>query len=233
MLPILLALSLAGPARAAVPADVVTAADENLPDDQRMAAFQRVVANFPSLKGDLFALAAEEDGSSRHRWIAIQVIGQIPSDEALDVLLKLTEDPQPAIRAAAVQGLANTNTTTASAKIATMLTDEAMLVRGAAADALGALRDPSTVGDLARALDDPSNYYRDTSLWPRRHYVIAMGQIGSDAAMPALIKCLDDRDPEVVDAALVAMKQIMGFDFSEGRSREEHIEAWRRWAAGQ
>lgn len=233
MLPFLLALSLAGPVQAAVPSDVVTAADENLPEDQRMAAFQRVVANFPALKGDLIALAGEEEGNSRHRWIAIQVIGQIKSDEALDVLLKLTEDPQPAIRAAAVQGLANTNTTTASAKIATMLTDEAMLVRGAAADALGVLRDPTTVGDLARALDDPSNYYRGSSLWPRRHYVMAMGNIGSDAAMPALIKCLDDRDPDVVTAALASMKQIMGYDFSEGRSQEEHIEAWQRWAAGQ
>jgi HEAT repeat protein len=222
-------LLLASLASAAVPADVVTASNEDLPEGERMAAFQRVVSNYPSYQADLWELAKAEEGDSRQRWIAIRVIGQVPSDESLDMLLQLCDDPQPAIRTAAVTALGDLGSPTAAAKIATMLTDNATLVRMHAADALGQIKDPSTVGDLTRALDDPSNYYRGTSLWVRRHYVVAMGDIGSQAAMPALIKCLDDVDPDIVDAALVSLKQIVGYDFSEGRSREEHIEAWRRW----
>jgi len=226
-----LILALFAAALAAVPADVVTASDENLPQDQRMAAFERVVANYDALSTDVVALAQEEDGDSRHRWIAIRVLGQIPADETMDVLMALTGDPQPAMRVAAVQSLSTGGSMNASAKIATMLTDDAMLVRAAAADALGTMRDSSTVGDLARALDDPTNYYRGNSLWVRRHYVYALGNIGNSAAVPALIKCFDDQDPEIVTASLESMKAIVGYDFSEGRSQEEHIEAWRRWWA--
>ena len=75
-------------------------------------------------------------------------------------------------------------------------TDPALLVRAAAADALGKLRDPSTLADLERALQDPTNHYRGTSLWFRRHLVEAMGAIGTEAAAPYLARALEDADPE-------------------------------------
>ena len=48
-------------------------------------------------------------------------------------------------------------------------------------------------------------------------------------ALPALSRALGDDDSDVVDAALQALRTINGFDFAEGRSRDEHIQAWQRW----
>ena len=56
-----IALLLASLAFAAVPADVITAANEDLPEAERMAAFQRVVSNYPSYKADLWDLAKAEE----------------------------------------------------------------------------------------------------------------------------------------------------------------------------
>jgi hypothetical protein len=46
-------------------------------------------------------------------------------------------------------------------------------------------------------------------------------------------RALEDEDQGVVDATLIALRQIVGYDFAEGRSHEEHIQAWQRWLAAQ
>jgi HEAT repeat protein len=86
---------------------------------------------------------------------------------------------------------------------------------------------------LVEALEDPSNTYRGQSLWVRRHYVEALGQIGSKNALGGLIRALRDEDPAVRSAALEAVERIAGRSYAEGRSRPEQVEAWERWWANQ
>ena len=104
-----------------------------------------------------------------------------------------------------------------------------MIVRGSAADALGVLKDIRSIDDLETALNSSDNYYRGQSVWVRVRFVLALGKIGHKMALPALEKALTDADPKVVDASLIALKDVVGYDFSEGRNRDEHIRAWQRW----
>jgi len=222
-----------GVALASGPMDLTTAADPELTEDERMAVFHAMVADYPRNLPWLEKISADDAHNARERWVAIRVLGQTGHPTARPVLLELCDDPMPAIRAAAAAALGDHGDKASAPRLAELLTDPAIIVRAAAADALGQLKDPNTVTALELALFSSESYYRGQSMWARRHYVAAMGDIGSKKALPALVRGLEDTDQLVVDACLGSLRQILGYDFAEGRTRAEHIEAWRRWAANE
>lgn len=219
----LLALALAGPAD-----DLRVAADPNRPQAEREAAFGRIAV--PTATAEVLTLIDSAQVSEDQRWVLIRSLGHNPTDEARAALIGLLDDDAALNRMAAIGALADRKDPAVTGRIAARLTDKAILVRASAAEALGRLKDPDVLPDLGRALADPSAVYRGQSLWVRRRYVEAMGQIGTDAAVPYLSRALDDDDPAVVQAALASLERVAGFSYAEGRTEAEQIEAWRRWA---
>jgi hypothetical protein len=65
------------------------------------------------------------------------------------------------------------------------LGDEHPTIRGLAAEALGSLRDPETIGPIAALLDDADRF-------PRESAAIAFGRIGDPRALPLLARTLGD-----------------------------------------
>ena len=213
--------------------DLVQAADPEAPQTARMQAFDRIVANGATDIALVSKIAVEDDADTRQRWVAIRALGVIRGDRPRTLLMGLMDDPQPAIRAAAVQALGDLGDGTVATRVALKLRDPAIIVRAAAAEALGKLREEGSVPALSEALHARDNWYRGSSLWVRRHYVDSLGQIGSREAIPALLRCLDDTDANVVTAAVGAFESIAGFSYAEGRDLERQRAAWRRWAQSQ
>ncbi len=212
--------------------DLVTqASDGDLPEADRMAAFEQLVAD--GYGDELIALAERPEGDARQRWVCIRVLGKIDSPPGIQALERLLHDDISGIRAAAAAALGDAGHREHAEKVAALLEDPAVIVRAAAADALTLLAAPSAVPYLSRALDDPSNFYRGESLWVRRHYVDALGASQDKGALPALVRCLDDGDATVVDAALQALEKVSGVSFADGRTEEEQIQAWQRWYSNQ
>jgi len=228
---LLLLLLQAGPARADLAAALATAADAELSESARMSAFDALVEQ--GYGEELIRLAEAPDLDARQRYVAIRALGRVNSPPAVDALVRLLSDDVSGLRGAAAAALAEGQHREHAEKIAALLKDSATIVRGAAADALVVLADPAVVPALVVALDDPSNHYRGTSLWVRRHFVAALGATKDRSALPALIRCLDDADAEVVDAALAALPLVSGASWADGRDRQEQIEAWRRWWENQ
>ncbi len=222
-----------GTALASGPMDLTKAADADLSEDDRMALFHAMVADYPRNRPWLEEIAADDGHNARERWVAVRVLGQTGHPDAKAPLLALCDDPMPAIRAAAAASLGDLGDKSVAPKLTELLKDAAIIVRAAAADGLGLLKDVNSVGPLTDALWDSDSFYRGQSVWARRHYVDALGEIGSKKALPALVRGLEDTDPNVVTSSLLALRKIVGYDFAEGRSREEHIEAWRRWAMNE
>ncbi|MDP6932186.1 MAG: HEAT repeat domain-containing protein, partial [Myxococcota bacterium] len=169
----------------------------------------------------------------RQRWVAVRVLGQLGSPQSRDVLVSLLDDGMPALRAAAASGLGDLGDKLVTERLCDLLEDESLLVRATASDALGAIGDARAVEPLARSLAAQDNYYRGQSLWVRRHYVEALGEIGHKTAIPALLQGLDDVDNDVVRASVLAMEDIAGFSYADGRDFEEERRAWQRWASSQ
>lgn len=196
-----------------------------------MQAFEALLS--VSRVASLAAVAQDPNAPARQRWVAIRALGRIGGDPVRDALSPLLNASVPALRAATASALADAQIRGSAARIAELLQDPAIIVRSAAADALGIIRDEVAVTPLLEALEDPSNTYRGQSLWVRRHYVDALANIGSKAALGGLVRALRDEDIAVRSAALEAVERIAGRSYAEGRSRPEQIEAWERWWANQ
>jgi HEAT repeat protein len=228
MFSLLLSLALAGTSES-----LTQAADADLAEDVRMDAFNSLVMDFERVRPELEVVVHDDDHDARERWIAARVMGQSHSPDAKTALLALCDDPMPAMRAAAASALGDLGYKDTADRVGELLKDDAVIVRVAAADALGLLKAEASARHLESALNDRKNYYRGESLFVRRHFVEALGEIGAWSSVPALIACFDDRDASVQDAALVSLRKIVGYDFAEGRDRDEHMAAWRRWYAAE
>jgi HEAT repeat protein len=207
------------------------AADANLPESDRNAAFDKAVRG--GQVTPLIELARSVDADPRQRWVAIRLLGKANSALAVECLDQLLKDEAPSIRTATVMALADTHRADVAERVAGLLEDPAIIVRAAAADALGSLRESRSVPYLLQALEHPSNNYRGSSLWVRRHYVEALGSIADKSANRVLVRLLDDPDEVVRAASLTALEKVNGFSWADGRSVEEQKQAWRRWWANQ
>jgi len=214
---------------AGVVEDLNEIAGETASEADRMARFNTTAANAGENAAQIRDIASDTSQEQRLRWVAIRVMGQSGDAGFVEAIERLCDDESPVIRIAALSGLADLTPQTATTRVSLALQDPAIVVRGAAADTLADLGDIRAIDDLETALADSSNWYRGQSLWVRPRIVLALGEMRSPLALPALSRALSDEDSDVVDAALQALRSINGFDFAEGRNREEHIEAWIRW----
>ncbi len=213
--------------------DLLQASDPDLPEAARLAAFDRVVSAGGVSLQVVLQIAGDDQGDTRQRWVAVRSLGKIGGPHATELLIRLTTNPEPAIRAAAAQALGDLGDRRHAPVVVELLKDPAIIVRAAASEALCRVGDDVAVDALSAALLDKSNYYRGSSTWVRRHYVEALGCMARRSAVPALLRSLDDADPAVESAALRAFEKVAGFSYAEGRTTQEQEEAWRRWAANQ
>ena len=222
-------LSLVGLLWAGAQDDLVQASNPALDHETRMAAFQRLVDLGATDVSVIRAACQNSEAELRERWVAIRALGKVGGSPARQVLPALAGDPKPAIRSAAISAIGDLGSKDFTKTVAAGLGDDSIMVRAAASDALARIGDPAAIPALGEALQAPDGHYRGSSLWVRKHYVDAMGSIGSTKAYPVLLLALDDADPAVVASTLRALENIAGFTFSDGRDPESEKEAWRRW----
>ncbi|MEZ4422475.1 MAG: peptidylprolyl isomerase [Gemmatimonadota bacterium] len=123
-------------------------------------------------------------------------------------LMEATADGDAAVRRRAALGLAATRARAAAEALAALLDDPAPDVRGAAAFALGQLRDPTRVPVLEQALareDDPE---------VRPRLIEALGRSGGPAALRALL-ALDARPAETAAVTLALARLGLAGTVSE------------------
>lgn len=179
------------------------------------------------------------DGNARydHRWVCARALGRIGGPKATEALRgTLEKDKFSMMRLAAIHGLKDINDAGSFDAMVKALKDEAMVVRSAAADALGALGDPRAVKPLVDALDREDNFYRGRSLWVRRHIVDALGKIESRAAVAVFIDKLDDADTGVALSAINGLERVTKVSFRVPAANQEEWRVrtapkWKSWWA--
>jgi HEAT repeat protein len=213
--------------------DLALASSKAATETQRMAAFERIVA-LGSTDMALVSKISQDDGAdSRQRWVAVRALGQIKGDRAKNILIGLVADPMPAIRAASASAMGDYGDPDCVPYLVRLIQDPAVIVRAAAASALTSSGDERAVDILSEALSDKKNTFRGRSIWVRKYFVDALGGTGSTSAYPALLRAMDDSDPDVVGRVIPALEKIAGFSYSEGRSPKKEVEAWRRFISNE
>ena len=219
----LIAAVLAGPVD-----DLELAASKSASQEQRMAAFQRLVDLGLTDMAHVVSVANDEEADARQRWVAIRSLGKIKGERAKTVLIGLSTNPMPAVRSAASAAMGDHGSEAFIPYLMERVQDTAVIVRASASQALAQCGDSRAVESLSEALLDKKNTFRGRSLWVRKYFVEALGDIGSTAAYPALLRAIDDPDEDVAAAVLPALEKIAGFSYREGRSAIQEKEAWRR-----
>lgn len=170
-----------------------------------------------------------------HRWVAARALGRIGGTQATKTLRStLAEDKFSMVRLAAIKALIDLNDVGSFDAFVKALNDDAMVVRSAAADALGHIGDPKAVDPLIQALDREDNFYKGRSLWVRRHIVAALGKLESRSSVPRLVKALDDMDPTVKNEAIASLERVTKVSFRVPASNDaERVSRatpkWKSW----
>lgn len=119
---------------------------------------------------------------------AIEVLGKIADERALDTLVDFVDSGNPPLQKATIRALGEIGSTEASQAIANAMADEDPAVRSVAARALGLIGDTRTIDPLSKRLADGSeaDEVRASAAW-------ALNQIGTERALNAAAAYDDDR----------------------------------------
>jgi hypothetical protein len=220
--------ALAGPAE-----DLALASSKVATEGVRMEAFERLVALGATDMDVVTKVSQAEGGDARQRWVAIRALGRIGGDRSRGILIGLSKDPMPAIRAASAAAMGDFGDEAFVPYLVQLIQDPAVIVRAGSATALSSMGDERAVEALSDALRDKKNTFRGRSIWVRKYFVEALGGTGSKGAYPALLRAMDDPDDEVAARVLPALEKIAGFSYKSGRTSKQEKEAWRRYVSDQ
>ena len=226
-------LSLVFAAFAGPTEDLALASSKVASEAVRMEAFERLVALGATDMDVVSKVSQEEDADARQRWVAIRALGQIGGDRSRGILIGLSKNPMPAIRAASAAAMGDFGDEAFVPYLVELVQDPAVIVRAASATALSSMGDGRAVKALSDALRDKKNTFRGRSIWVRKYFVDALGGTGSKDAYPALLRAMDDSDAEVVAKVIPALEKIAGFSYKSGRTSQQEQEAWRRYISDQ
>ncbi|MFC1661843.1 HEAT repeat domain-containing protein [Gemmatimonadota bacterium] len=142
------------------------------------------------------------DSSEDVRWRAARALAAIGSPNAVEAMVPLLDDPEQHIRTTVLRSLALLGAEEAVLERAPgLMGHEEVWIRIAAVESLGAL---GSVGGVAAGIRG----LRDEHPAVRRSAVVALLQIGSPEARPALERATEDEDWEVRVYAAEALERL-------------------------
>ncbi len=152
------------------------------------------------------AASALRDPVAIVRATAAASILSLPAEESAPNLIPLLSDKDEFVRREAAYALGKTGSASASsALIERLLTDKKDEVRGAAAVALGQIKDAAAISSLSSVLDaqlavksskKKEKRKKEQDVFVLRAAARSLGQIGSSAALPVLVRVLQDEKAE-------------------------------------
>ncbi len=137
----------------------------------------------------VYLIAALKDPHYSVRIAAVEALGELKDDAAVDALILVCADIREDVRIAVARALGSIGDRRAIRPLIRLFGDRYHGVRVAAADAV-AVFGRDALGPLEDALDDPAPPVRVTA-------AKAIGLIGAGESVPALIEHLGDAAPEV------------------------------------
>jgi len=155
--------------------------------------------------------------------------------ERLQALLKALQDPNPNVRAAAIEPLSKIHAPSAVDSVEAAFQDSGSTVREAALEALPQM-------DKTRGLQLELAALVDADLWIRESVV---SRLDAEAyrsptdprALPTLIRTLDDSSPVVQVTTMSILRHMTGNDWrcsslAKPDVRQALVQRWKQWWAG-
>jgi HEAT repeat protein len=150
--------------------------------------------------------ALEKQGSDPEAQVRLEIAGSLAGlgQPAAPVLARFVEDSDPGVRTLAIEGLGQVGGPAEVELLAKVLAEKenaGTQVRGAIAEALGAIAHESGLDVLVELASDEEPYVRQRA-------AIALGEVGGSEAKQRLEAMLKDEVPRVRHAARLALKDL-------------------------
>lgn len=146
------------------------------------------------------------DKNSRVREAAVEALGRVGDEKTVEVLIEKLEDRDPAFRLHIVRALARLGDERAVPPLVKRLDDKVLEVRIAAASALGALESRNAVDPLLKKLEETPK--KDSSVELQKQIIVALGKIGDNKALDAILSILDSPYPDIRKHAAEALGNL-------------------------
>lgn len=215
-----------GGALATVPADDAATTQ---PETEAVRRGLLALAALRSYDG-LATAVLDAQGRPRSAWWPVaQALSRVGDDRAVPALVELVSSPSPFTAGYAVRGLGQRKAVQAAAVLLPLLESSRPVhpqVRVSAVRAAGQLREAQAVTPLLALLER-----KDLSRSLELEILTALGELGADAAEPALIDRITARSPYVRAAALGALSKVDVVSFTTVLSGLDPDADWRVRAA--
>ena len=167
----------------------VIARDEHTPEN-RLKALHQFASRLDAVNENLFLELVEnlEDGPLLAE--GMRALSKRPKLPSTSLLLKNTGSPEPLVRAAAMQALADLGRKEGADKVGTLLQDKDVRVRRAAAGAAGLLNVPAAGKQLLALVEEP-----DAGL--RRACLESLRKLKVPGALPPAVRSLGDLESQM------------------------------------
>ena len=161
------------------------------------------IQSLGSVRTEALALAAARSPNARVRRAALRIISYLGYPNGLDLLIDATHDGDPRIRDVGIQGLAFSDDPRSLEALLGAAAHPSPSARAAAMRALGhtAKGAPAVVACLQRGIVDPD-------AWVRYYACQAVGKVGGEIPVDAVVALLDDEAGQVRVAAIEALARL-------------------------
>ena len=168
-----------------------------------MEYMQQYCFNALKRMGDVSAIDPMIDRAARRDKSAIEVLGKIGSEKAVDSILSYVDnDSDPQLQLVTLRALGEIGSPLATQSIANKLTSENEQIRSSAARSLGMIGDTRAIGPLSSVVsNDPSSFARYSAIW-------ALVQIRTHRALEAAMSYSNDSDYLVQSEAIKASELL-------------------------
>lgn len=172
-------------------------------EQARMAAINALgKLKDPAAVPELLEIINDEGDEWSARKASVEALGEIRDTRAVDSLVNTLSDQYATVREASALALGKIGSNQATLPLlATLDTSSLWALRVAAANALGALRDPRATSPLSSALRDRYAAVREAAAG-------ALGKLGDPDAVDPLISALDDPNSTVQEAVMGALDTL-------------------------
>lgn len=164
------------------------------------------------------------------RWASLMTFTKIGGKQTVPVLKKAGQDHEWFMRNAALIALNEVAPNDAADLARKLLTDKAMVVRSAAAETLGNLKDYSAVNLLWDELWRKRNFRQEQSLWVRKNIVKSLAALSQRGDEVRWMQVLVDNDRTLYPYAIESLERIVGLQLGKKTdSVAIKKDFWEKW----
>jgi hypothetical protein len=179
---------------------------------------------------NLVAIMFDEKAAMDLRWRAVTAAGRTGHDQAIPELELALKSKEWFLRNAALVSMIGIDQQIAARWARGLLSDQALVVRTAAVQAIGVIKDVDSRSLLWTKLYAKENYKGDQGLLIRRHILSTLAKLESRGSEKKFIEVLNDTDDSLHPIAINALEKItqkpLGKPTDSISTKRAHWLAW-------